>query len=282
MDGGSTAGVLAEWRVAYGIRHLFGKESWYHSCAISKKNSKLDIDGIDIVVKTSLGDMFVQVKSGHSGGRSAHYYTDRGIVLIRVCSLSPEDLKKKIDGKIREGLNFLRFRENRKLKVVPRISANEINCEKEKLFKQAVLVYERGFAYSILPLYLTAYFDRSVKEKEEQFRERISHILPTPISQPHALMKAISVKKRSGINTKPVKFRMDKCVLDNGIYTILKTEVRDVIENLPPPLPNGRAVPEPKVLAEVLTIPKMKKNRSTKAKPKYFINSAGQLEAYKF
>lgn len=261
---------------------MFGKESWYHSCTIAKKNGKLDVDGIDIVLKTSLGDLFVQVKSGHSGGRSAHYYTDRGIVLIRVCSLSPEDLKKKIDGKIREGLNFLRFRENRKLKVVPRISANEINCEKEKLFKQAVLVYERGFAYSILPLYLTAYFDRAVKEKEEQFRERISHILPIPISQPRAMMEAIRFKKHSGINTKPVKFRMDKCINELGYTISVETEVRDVIENLPAPLPNGRAVPEPKVVAEVLTIPKMQKNRSTKAKPKYFINSAGQLELYKF
>lgn len=253
---------------------MFSKEHWYHNCYVTAKNGRLDTDGIDVVLVTSHGDIYIQVKSGHSGGRSANYYTGRGILLIRVCYLSPENLKKKILSTVKEGLNSKKFTFNRRI--------YSIASEKQKHFEQAVLVYEKGFAYLIKPESFEDIFNRAVKDKERQFENFVSNIYLPPVSSPRDMVKTISFKKRSGITPKPVKFRIDKCFMDIGGYRLVKTEVRDVIENLPPPLPNGRAVPEPKVIAEVLTIPKTNKNRSSKAKPKYFINSAGQLEAYKF
>ena len=105
-------GKLAEDRVLSAAFVVCEKEEWLY---VARPATMMeDHDGIDIIVYSSIGKLFLQVKSSHCGARQFRYKRPDAKVIVII--VDPDMGDDKIENKVRDALGRLRkyFMKNRR------------------------------------------------------------------------------------------------------------------------------------------------------------------------
>jgi hypothetical protein len=97
-------GKLAEERVFLAIEKLSTEFSWIQSTRLATR--KEDARGIDVVVETPIGPLYVQVKSSPRGVR--HYKSKRRKARVIVVIVKPEMDERKLRDKVGGALHVQR------------------------------------------------------------------------------------------------------------------------------------------------------------------------------
>lgn len=97
-------GKLAELRCLNAVSELIGICSWIHHVRLA--TSKEDARGIDVVVETDVGKLYLQVKSSHNGARKYRYKRPRAKTIILI--IMPEMSNEKIFNTVQVRLGCLR------------------------------------------------------------------------------------------------------------------------------------------------------------------------------
>lgn len=97
-------GQLAEKRVLRAAFQLCEQASWLFVARLADKNE--DASGIDVVVYSSIGKLYLQVKSSHCGARK--FRIKRPTAKVMIVIVDPEMNDQKIERKVYDALCRLR------------------------------------------------------------------------------------------------------------------------------------------------------------------------------
>jgi hypothetical protein len=97
-------GRTAEERVLRAAEHLSLECSWIQSCRLATKIE--DAKGIDVVVETYFGPLYIQVKSSRRGVR--HYKQKRRKARVIIVVIEPEMQESKVRDKVSGALHVQR------------------------------------------------------------------------------------------------------------------------------------------------------------------------------
>lgn len=97
-------GRTAEERALAAVAHIAIKFTWMQNHRLATKPE--DAKGIDVVVNTSIGPLYIQVKSSRTGVR--HYKERRRKARVVIVIIEPEMTDEKIREKITGALHAIR------------------------------------------------------------------------------------------------------------------------------------------------------------------------------
>jgi hypothetical protein len=97
-------GKLAEKRVFLAVEKLSTEYTWIHSARLA--TLKEDARGIDVVVETPIGPLYIQVKSSPRGVR--HYKSKRRKARVIMVIVKPEMDDRKLRDKVSGALHVQR------------------------------------------------------------------------------------------------------------------------------------------------------------------------------